>query len=82
MDIKNDLRKGRSCVFLLHAHLVFVTKYRKKVFSSKHLTAMEIVFEEVCTDFEARLSQFEGEGDHVHPVGELSSEGIPFKVGE
>ena len=29
----NDIRTGRHCVFLLHAHLVFVTKYRYGVFT-------------------------------------------------
>ena len=32
MDDKQDLRQGRHCVFALHVHLIFVTKYRKKVF--------------------------------------------------
>ncbi|MBF5058944.1 hypothetical protein NEPTK9_000444 [Candidatus Neptunochlamydia vexilliferae] len=32
-----NLRRGRSCVFLLHTHLVFVTKYRKRVFTKRVL---------------------------------------------
>jgi hypothetical protein len=28
MSHENDIRQGRHCVFLMHVHLVFVTKYR------------------------------------------------------
>ena len=31
---------GRHCVFALHAHLVFVTKYRRKVFTANVLNDM------------------------------------------
>ncbi len=66
MEMSNDLRTGRHCVFTLHVHLVFVTKYRKKVFSQKHLVVLESIFKKVCTDFEAELCEFNGERDHVH----------------
>ncbi|EPU8116054.1 IS200/IS605 family transposase, partial [Escherichia coli] len=26
---KTDIRRGRHCVFLMHVHLVFVTKYQR-----------------------------------------------------
>ncbi|EFV6448121.1 hypothetical protein GMN11_21440, partial [Shigella flexneri] len=29
---KTDIRRGRHCVFLMHAHRVFVTKYRRQIF--------------------------------------------------
>ncbi|WP_183172698.1 IS200/IS605 family transposase [Acetobacter pomorum] len=62
----NDYRRGRHCVFALHAHLVFVTKYRRRVFTAAILKDMQIVFEKVCTDFETHLVEFDGEDDHVH----------------
>jgi REP-associated tyrosine transposase len=61
-----DLRRGRSCVFLLHVHLVFVTKYRRAVFTKASLADLREIFLEVCRDFEATLVEFEGERDHVH----------------
>ena len=61
-----DLRKGRCCVFLLHVHLVFVTKYRRPVFTQAALVDLRRIFFEVCLDFEATLVEFEGEKDHVH----------------
>ncbi|EFY9807765.1 TPA: transposase, partial [Escherichia coli] len=29
---ETDIRRGRHCVFLMHVHLVFVTKYRRQIF--------------------------------------------------
>ena len=51
---------------MLHAHLVFVTKYRHGVFSARHLERMEEIMRDVCTDFECDLKEFNGEADHVH----------------
>lgn len=64
----NELRRGRHCVFVMHAHLVFVTKYRQKVFDVKILATMREIFDNVCGKFEAELKEFNGEGDHVHLV--------------
>lgn len=61
-----DLRRGRTCVFLMHVHLVFVAKYRRNIFTKQILDELRIIFTHTCTDFEARLVEFEGEGDHVH----------------
>ena len=63
---KNGIRTGRHCVFLLHAHLVFVTKYRHRVFGDRHLARMEEIMRAVCDDFEAELVEFNGETNHVH----------------
>ena len=61
-----ELRKGRSCVFALHVHLVFVTKYRHCIFTREILTDFRLIFENVCKDFESSLVEFEAEKDHVH----------------
>jgi putative transposase len=50
----------------MHVHLVFVTKYRRQVFTKQILEELRTIFADVCTDFEASLVEFEGEGDHVH----------------
>lgn len=62
----NDIRRGRHCVFMIHAHLVFVTKYRRGVFTKEILDDMRSIFASVCLDFEAELVEFDGEDDHVH----------------
>ncbi|MCK0766554.1 IS200/IS605 family transposase [Chromohalobacter beijerinckii] len=66
MDNQQPYRTGRHCVFMLHAHLVFVTKYRGRLFGAEHLESLEGLFRRVCTDFEAELVEFNGEDDHVH----------------
>ncbi len=66
MNESMNLRRGRTCVFLMHVHLVFVTKYRRKVFTKQILEELRTIFTAICTDFEADLVEFEGEGDHVH----------------
>lgn len=67
LERKNpEIRHGRHCVFLMHVHLVFVTKYRKGVLDGEILNALKLIFSDVCADFEAELVEFEGEDDHVH----------------
>mgnify|MGYP003704722671 FL=1 len=44
----------RHSVFQLHVHLVFVTKYRRKVFKQDHLHSLNTIF------------SFDGTSDHVH----------------
>jgi putative transposase len=61
-----NIRTGRHCAFILHAHLVFVTKYRHKVFTDAHLKRMEEIMRSVCEDFEVELKEFNGENNHVH----------------
>ncbi len=60
------IRTGRHVVSNLHAHLVFVTKYRKTMFTRPMLLRMKEIFRGVCDDFECQLIEFDGEKDHVH----------------
>lgn len=64
--MSNDLRRGRHVVYNLHVHLVFVAKYRGQVFTQQILDDMQVIFENVCSKFEAKLVEFNGESDHVH----------------
>jgi putative transposase len=66
MSNDNDIRHGRHCIFKMHVHLVFVTKYRRGVFTKAILGDLQEIFASVCTDFEAELVEFDGEDDHVH----------------
>lgn len=59
-------RTGRSCVFKNFIHLVFVTKYRRGVFSRQMLERLRNLFEETCQQMEVELLEFGGEDDHVH----------------
>jgi putative transposase len=66
INIIMEIRTGRHCVFMLHVHLVFITKYRKKVFTNEMLVSMKEYMEKVCSDFETTLVEFNGETNHVH----------------
>ena len=66
MTNATDIRHGRHCVFLLHVHLVFVTKFRREVFTKQILADLKDIFSSVCADFQAELVEFDGEDDHVH----------------
>ena len=50
----------------MHVHLVFVTKYRRELFTAEILNDLRGIFANVCTDFESELVEFDGEDDHVH----------------
>ncbi len=64
--MSNDLRRCRHVVYNLHAHLVFLDKYRRKVFTKEILDDMQAIIEEVCSKFPDQLVEFDGEWDHVH----------------
>jgi putative transposase len=66
MELDSKLRRGRSVVYSLSAHLVFVPKYRRAVFSEEVWATARLTFEKVCRDFEAVLIEASCEPDHVH----------------
>lgn len=66
MKRETDIRRGRHCVFLIHIHLVFVTKYRRKIFDQDAIEKLRNYFSSVCTDFDVELVEMDGERDHVH----------------
>jgi putative transposase len=47
-------------------HLVFVTKYRRSVFTDAMLERLNAVFAETMEQMEGTLLEFGGEDDHVH----------------
>jgi putative transposase len=66
MSNESDIRHGRHCIFKLHVHLVFVAKYRSRVFDAQAIDALRGIFADVCADAQATLVEMDGEDDHVH----------------
>lgn len=66
MDKINSYRRGRHCISTMHVHLVFVTKYRGKVFDGDAIACLNSIFASICQDFEATLVEMDGGSDHVH----------------
>lgn len=61
-----EWRTGRHCVFKNHMHLVFVTKYRRGVFTDMMLERVKLVMEETMKQMDGELLEFRGEDDHIH----------------
>lgn len=61
-----DIRRGRTVVCSLHAHVVFTPIYRRNVFTDEMLRRCEAIMIEVFDTFGAVLVEFDGEHDHVH----------------
>ena len=53
-------RAGRSCVYKNYVHLVFVTKYRRDVFTVEMLSSTKMVIKETCEQMECELLEFGG----------------------
>src|SRR6266550_2540991 len=66
MGISKELNRGRHCVSALHVHLVFITKYRYRVFDRDALDRLRLLFSKICTDFESQLTEMDGQDQHVH----------------
>ena len=50
----------------MHVHLIFVTRYRRKVFDGDAIDRITKHFERVANDFGAVVIEANGEDDHVH----------------
>ena len=61
-----EIQKERYATHLLHAHLVFVTKYRYKVLKGNHIDYLRTLFKETIEEMGGTLEEFNGEADHVH----------------
>lgn len=62
----SDFRTGRHVVYDLHAHIVIVPKYRRKIMSGRVAEIVEAVAREVCLRREATLDEFNTDQDHAH----------------
>ena len=64
---KKSLVHGRTCVYNCNYHIVFSTKYRKKVLTPEIETYLQHLIREIGSQKGFDVSQIEvGEKDHVH----------------
>ena len=61
-----DFIKRRHSVTSLKTHLVFTTKYRRKVFTGSHIERLRKAIHSACKKLECKLIEFDGEKDYVH----------------
>ncbi|MGD1702597.1 IS200/IS605 family transposase [Dapis sp. BLCC M229] len=64
--MSSNYTKGFRSVYSLTVHILFVTKYRKKVINVQILEKLNKIFNETCQKWECELVEFNGELDHVH----------------
>ena len=64
-------RKGSHSVFSVRLHYVFVTHYRRKIFTKPMLTRLRAMIDQVCKKMDCLLLEFNGEADHVHILLDL-----------
>lgn len=61
-----EIQKSRHATHLLHAHLVFVTKYRYNILAKEHIDYIGNVFKRTMDEMGGILEEFDGENNHVH----------------
>ena len=57
----NRLNKAIGCVYRLSVHIVFVTKYRRKVITKEILDDLEKIFSRLCAAKKCQLVSFNKE---------------------
>lgn len=67
---KAEYRRGRHSVTKLVCHLVFVTKYRRKIFDDAAIEWLKAHFAKVCETMDCALVACDGESDHIHMLVE------------
>jgi putative transposase len=65
--LKDYLRKRHS-VSKLVVHLIFTTKYRRKLIDGHMISQIEDAFNSACEKLECTVVAFDGEADHVHAL--------------
>ena len=64
--VKNDLAYGRGYVYSLQYHLVWCTKYRKKVLRGGINTECREMLEALAQEYKFRIMAVEVMPDHIH----------------
>lgn len=59
------ISSGRS-ISDLKAHLVLMTKYRRKVMTGEMISRMHEIVGDLCQKWDCKMIEFNGEADHVH----------------
>jgi len=69
--MSSNYRKGFRSVYKLIAHIVLVTKYRKRAINKERLERLKVIFQETLLKWDCALIDFNSECDHCHLVVEF-----------
>ena len=64
--MKYELQKGAHSVYSLYFHLIFVTKYRKKIFDSEISSYFKQVIILLSQPYHVQIVEQEIDLDHIH----------------
>ena len=65
--MKSNLKHARTCVYNCNYHIVFSTKYRRKVLTQEIEYYIKDLIQEIAKEKEFEVSAMEvGEKDHIH----------------
>lgn len=64
-------KSGSHAVYSLKLHVVFVTKYRRKVLTPSIIADLRTAFAEILHGWRCGLIEFGAEADHVHLLIEI-----------
>lgn len=78
--MSTNLHSHRHCVYRINLHIVFVTKYRRKVINADILKSLEAIFSKLCQNQKSELIEFGGESDHVHLLIDISPDIAPSRL--
>jgi putative transposase len=60
------IKRTKSAVYDLKYHLVWITKYRKKILNGEVTEYLKVVFEEIAQEYEFEIDPIGIKEDHVH----------------
>ena len=75
-----QLNKLRHCTYLIHFHLVVVTKSRRQCITKPMLERLRQIFGETLNKWECELVEFNGEADHLHLLMSVNPKAQPSKL--
>jgi putative transposase len=64
--MSTKLYKSSHCSYSLHLHIIFVTKYRRKVLTALIAERLREILNDLCEKSKSKLLEFTAEEDHCH----------------
>jgi putative transposase len=68
----NNFKSKTHCVFNLTYHIVFITKFRKHIFSPQILSYLISILPQIAEQYKLKITEINGEADHIHFLLEAS----------
>ena len=67
-----SFKRKTHCVFRLTYHIIFVTKFRRKILTHDILNSLYIIILDFCKSVNVEVVEIKGESDHIHFILDCS----------